>query len=434
MAPTGIACAILSLLASASATDLSSITYAEFLQRHGQDRSSDHLSYEHRERLFHDQLDVIRRHNANPYASYKLGLNKFTDYTKEEFHALLGHRRIMSGQVSGQAYHAQNRTSGGSSFLQARSRPGHDTNRNSFTDWVEQAATVAVKDQEACGSCWAVAAATAMEMAAKIKTKNEVKPTSFEQLVDCVKNPQSCGGSGGCDGATSELAFAYIKEYGIIPEASYKGYRSRDSNADIECTGLPTGTSALLHAKDFVKLPSNQLQPLMSALVENGPIVVSVDATPWQSYSSGIFNGCNRNAIVNHAVVLTGYGTERPLGAKGERGGDSGFDVLPEDKKTAVLAESTVLLNGLAAIKDYWVIRNSWGPGWGESGNIRLARHGGDSLSQNAEDAGFCGTDTKPQEGVGCKEGPGHVDKMAVCGMCGVLSDSSYPVGVSLAK
>jgi len=70
-----------------------------------------------------------------------------------------------------------------------------------------------------------------------------------------------------------------------------------------------------------------------------GPIAVSVDASKWSRYSSGIFNGCDyaANIDINHAVVLVGYGTDEALG-------------------------------------DYWLIRNSWGPNYGEDGYIRIAR------------------------------------------------------------
>merc|ERR1712156_831925 len=58
--------------------------------------------------------------------------------------------------------------------------------------------------------------------------------------------------------------------------------------------------------------------------------------------------------------------------------------------------------------------------GWGEDGYIRLAR--GDQ----------CGTDSKPLDGTGCVSGPGS-DVQHVCGQCGVLFDTSYPLGAKLA-
>ncbi|CAE7948532.1 unnamed protein product, partial [Symbiodinium sp. KB8] len=105
----------------------------------------------------------------------------------------------------------------------------------------------------------------------------------------------------------------------------------------------------------------------------------------WTIYDGGIFNGCQKDATINHAVLLVGYGQDK----KGQK---------------------------------YWLIRNSWGADWGEEGYMRLLRHDGDE--SNGGHHGFCGTDYDPKVGVGCRGGP---SSLPVCGMCGILSDSSYP-------
>ncbi|CAE7773499.1 VCATH [Symbiodinium sp. CCMP2592] len=130
----------------------------------------------------------------------------------------------------------------------------------------------------------------------------------------------------------------------------------------------------------------NQLLPLLTTLSEKGPAVVSVDAEAWTIYDGGIFNGCQKDATINHAVLLVGYGQDKQPGQK------------------------------------YWLIRNSWGADWGEEGYMRLLRHDGDE--SNGGHNGFCGTDYDPKVGVGCRGGP---SSLPVCGMCGILSDSSYP-------
>ena len=37
-----------------------------------------------------------------------------------------------------------------------------------------------------------------------------------------------------------------------------------------------------------------------------GPLVVGVDASRWDLYGHGVFDACERDATVNHAVVLVG--------------------------------------------------------------------------------------------------------------------------------
>jgi len=123
----------------------------------------------------------------------------------------------------------------------------------------------------------------------------------------------------------------------------------------------------------------------MNAVAQTGPIAVSVDASAWSAYHSGIFDGCNqKKPDIDHAVTLVGYGVD----------------------------------NG----QSYWLIRNSWSASWGENGYIRLAR----SSSEEQK----CGTDTTPCNGSACA---GTCDTpVNVCGTCGVLYDSSYPTGAGI--
>jgi len=126
------------------------------------------------------------------------------------------------------------------------------------------------------------------------------------------------------------------------------------------------------------RLPENKYEPLLEAL-QDGPVGVSVSASTWFSYSSGIFDKCDRDAVIDHAVLLIGYGQEGN-GAK------------------------------------YWLVKNSWGVEWGESGFMRLLRR---------EDEGdHCGIDHQPELGSGCDGGPSEV---TVCGTCGILYDTVVP-------
>lgn len=52
-----------------------------------------------------------------------------------------------------------------------------------------------------------------------------------------------------------------------------------------------------------MKLAENNYAELMNAVATIGPISISVDASDWFAYDSGIFNGCNQtNPDIDHAV------------------------------------------------------------------------------------------------------------------------------------
>merc|ERR1712196_566666 len=123
--------------------------------------------------------------------------------------------------------------------------------------------------------------------------------------------------------------------------------------------------------KGFVALKQNDYNALMTAGAA-GPTAISVAAggLGWQFYSGGVFTGglFGCGFAVDHAVQLVGYGVD-----------------------------DSVM---------YWLVRNSWGSGWGEAGYIRMKRFG------------------EGEEPCGDSEGQHY------CGLCGILSDSSYPTGV----
>jgi len=363
--------------AGTSAASEASQAYEKFRLQHrqGEDPSGDHVSYATRASLFQARRAEVAAHNAQAGVSWKKAINRFADHTEAELRGMLGYRRV--GHLKAPA--------GSGSFLQVR-KVGKALVES--VDWRSQLnhSGSFVRDQGACGSCWAVAAVGALEMHAEA-LQGPTTPLSFEELVDCVPNPKHCGGEGGCKGATAELAFEYVRQNGLSSADSYKGYMS---GGDGKCRTSQAGGGKSTRADGWERLPENRLDPLLEAVATKGPVVVSVDASQWSSYSSGVFDACSQDATINHAVVVVGFGTDHNLG------------------------------------KDYWLIRNSWGDQWGEQGHIRLQRHKSDQ-----GDAGYCGIDRNPSEGVGCAGGP---SEMPVCGMCGVLSDSSYPKGVRITS
>jgi len=169
--------------------------------------------------------------------------------------------------------------------------------------------------------------------------------------------------------------------------ALLEGAADTHAQMDITAPGVHQGGAvALLESRSlgiqaWERLPVNSYVPLMHALVQRGPAAVAVFASQWFQYAQGIFDGCEKDAVINHAVAMIGYGQDKKLGEK------------------------------------YWLIQNSWGPEWGENGRIRLLR-------KDTDDTDYCGVDAQPKDGTGCDGGPAQVK---VCGMCGVLYDTVVP-------
>jgi cathepsin L len=318
-----------------------------------------------RKALFETRLAEMKRHNSDPTNTWKQGVNHLTDRTESEIRQLLGYNKAIASAFppQGQAWKADR-----ADLLDVAPQ----------VDWRDKGVVSPVKDQGRCGSCWTFAAAETLESHWALAT-GQLPILSEQHILDCVPNPNQCGGKGGCAGGTVELAYQTLmeKEGGLASEWTYP-YRSYFADA-FECSFNASKTPVAAKLKDYVVLPSNQYLPVLQAIATVGPLTISVDASAWAAYESGVFDGCNQtNPDINHAVQLVGFGTDPKEG-------------------------------------DYWLIRNSWSPAWGEAGYIRLRR----SLKPS------CGVDNNPQDGTGCNGGPPSV---TVCGACGILYDVVYPL------
>ena len=344
------------------AHQLEGYTFGQYVQDFGKQYSA--LEYQVRRELFETALAGVMKHNADPSQTYKQGVNRFTDFAQSEFTAFKGSKR-----EGGKVYGNEVPHTAHSQLLSAKSEAYAPS-----IDWRLSGVTTPVKDQGGCGSCWAFSATEVLETATAIAT-GKLIGMSPQEFVSCMPNPDSCGGTGGCSGSVQWLAFGYASEYGMTTEASYpyRGVTGTCQQSKIQPVANVTG---------YVRLPTNDYDSLMAAM-QFGSVAISVSAS-WGNYESGVFTNVKEcGFVIDHAVVAEGYGTDAATGL------------------------------------DYWLVRNSWGPSWGEDGYIRLLRNGEETV----------GTDSNPADGSACKPYPASVE---VKGICGVLSDSSYPTGAHL--
>ncbi|XP_021941871.1 dipeptidyl peptidase 1-like [Zootermopsis nevadensis] len=193
-----------------------------------------------------------------------------------------------------------------------------------------------VRNQGACGSCYAFSSMGMLESRLRVQTNNTLQvQLSPQDVVSCSQLSQ------GCDGGFPYLvAGKYAKEFGAVEEKCNPYVGGGGS-----CTGrtcLKHYTASYGYVGGYYGACNEEL--MRFELVHGGPISVSFEVYPdFQNYEGGIYHHTglgefNRFEIVNHAVLLVGYGANETTGEK------------------------------------FWIVKNSWGKGWGENGFFRIRR------------------------------------------------------------
>lgn len=337
-------------------THVRSVSFEEYIKKY--DKAYNATEYVERAMLFAAKLEEIELHNQGSGDDYMMGINQFTDNKEEETQQLLGFDMGVWNTVTSM-----------------RPQPLRSILKDTPEefDWRDQGMVTPVKNQGGCGSCWAFSGVGAIESNLLINNETETI-LSEQQYVDCSPNPQHCGGTGGCQGSTQPLLFDYAVQDGCRSGSDYS-YTGMTGT----CKDSSYPTVATIDGFDI--LPENcDEETLKSYLLTFGPISVSVYASKWFSYASGVLSYASCGSTIDHAVLLVGYGTDATYG-------------------------------------DYWTIKNSWGTSWGEAGYIRISREDGYA------------TDYDPSDGTGCDGGNLTVE---VRGTCGIYYANSYPYGATL--
>jgi cathepsin L len=306
--------------------------YNSWLAKHGKSYN-DLGEHERRFKIFKDNLRFIDEHNTQK-RTYKVGLNRFADLTNEEYRAVyLGTRTDPKRRVM-KAKNPSQRYA----FRAGEKLP-------LSVDWRATGAVNPIKNQGSCGSCWAFSTVAAVEGINKIVTGKLIS-LSEQELVDCDRDYNA-----GCNGGLMDYAFEFIINNGGMDTESDYPYLGVNSKCD-----TVRKNAKVVSIDGYEDVPAFDENALRKAVAYQ-PVSVAIEAggRAFQLYDSGVFTGECGTAL-DHGVVAVGYGTE----------------------------------NGV----DYWLVRNSWGSNWGESGYIKIERNVADAYT----------------------------------GKCGIAMEASYPV------
>lgn len=207
-------------------------------------------------------------------------------------------------------------------------------------DWRVKGAVSEVRNQGFCASGWAFAAVGALEGLNFLKN-GKLKTFSEQQLIDC----SGKYGNNGCKGGFEYYGYSYVADNGIESLKDYP-YKAVDMYCRYDASKVVFQNKGLAH------IAVNDPDQIAAALV-NQPVTVAVEADrdPFQFYISGVLDSVDCGTNLNHALVAVGYNNKNS--------------------------------------QPYWILKNSWGPDFGESGYIRI-------LKTSTKEPGICGVAADP--------------------------------------
>jgi len=154
----------------------------------------------------------------------------------------------------------------------------------------------------------------------------------------------------GCSGGNVNMAFKYAESYPLETEANYP-YKA--SSGLFACKY--DKSKGKVQVKTWTDVPSGNPEALKAAL-QLGPVSVALEADQpvFHQYTGGIITSDKCGTKCDHAVLAVGYGVDKTVG-------------------------------------EYYIVKNSWTTGWGESGYVRIAIK---------ENVGVCGIQSSPAQPV----------------------------------
>jgi len=184
-------------------------------------------------------------------------------------------------------------------------------------DWVIKGAVTTPTSQGRCATCQDFSCAADIE-GAWFTSGHPLTKLSEQEMIDCG------GGNGyGMNWVVSNGGIANIKQ---APLANHSDKNLTGCRGITDCKKVVLEKAAYLNGTTCL---TTHNESNILALLQHGPMSVSIAAAPFNGYEGGVIN-CSGSGI-DHAVLLVAHGVD------------------PTTKEP------------------YWTVKNSWGPDFGES-------------------------------------------------------------------
>lgn len=247
---------------------------------------------------------------------FKLGVNLFADLTHDEFAEMQGHTTRVKEYGR-------------------RANVREDFNLQATPtdwDWRDKGAVSDVMNQGNCKGSWAIASAGAVEGARVSQGLTSLIELSTQEILDCANGSSDHG----CNGGLVDDAFFYVQQSGLTSDLIYP-YTGTNQTCN-----SAAASQSVIQIHGFYDVPANDITNLITAVAYT-PVVAHVEADGyvWQFYTTGVINKyCSNN--VKHSVLVVGYSQ--------------------------------------SSTPPYYIVKNSWGQQWGESGYVRIGLFGGPGI------------------------------------------------------
>jgi cathepsin F len=261
--------------------------------------------------IFKENLRRAQNQQAREQGTAQYGVTEFMDMTPAEFRATrLGNPMTRPDDLPVK-------------HLKLRDDPP------TAYDWRDYGAVTDVKNQGMCGSCWAFSTTGNIEGVWVVDGGNDLIAVSEQQIIDCDTADAGCNG-----GLMSQAMDYVIQQGGIETEKDYPYEGTTSGNCRVDEMGFVANITG------YAAIPEGDEDALLEQLLAHGPVSIAMNAEWLQFYMGGISDPwwCNKNNL-DHGILIVGFGSE------------------DADNK-----------------HDFWIVKNSWGPSWGEDGYFRIIR------------------------------------------------------------